>query len=53
MKKAIAGKKLEEAKSFLLNQKEISKAKIEIFPFWIKKIPDDIKRIEISYSLID
>jgi len=53
LKKAIAGKSLEETKFFLLNQKEISKSKIEIYPFWIKKIPDDIKRIEISYPLID
>jgi hypothetical protein len=53
IKKAIAGKSLEETKLFLLNQKEISKSKIEIYPFWIKKIPDDIKRIEISYPLID
>jgi hypothetical protein len=53
IKKAIAGKNLEETKFFLLNQREISKSKIEIYPFWIKKIPDDIKRIEISYPLID
>jgi hypothetical protein len=53
IKKTIAGKSLEETKFFLLNQKEISKSKIEIYPFWIKKIPDDIKRIEISYPLID
>jgi hypothetical protein len=53
IKKAIAGKNLEEAKFFLLNQKGVSKAKIEIFPFWIKKIPDDLKRIEILYPLID
>jgi hypothetical protein len=53
IKKAIAGKSLEETKFFLLNQKEISKSKIEIYPFWIKKIPDDIKRIEILYPLVD
>jgi hypothetical protein len=53
IKKAIAGKNLEETKFFLLNQKGVSKAKIEIFPFWIKKIPDDLKRIEILYPLID
>jgi hypothetical protein len=53
IKKAIAGKGLEETKLFLLNQKGISKTKIEIFPFWIKKIPDDINRVEISYPIID
>ncbi len=52
-KKSLAGKNLDEAKFYLLNQKEISKTKIEIYPFWIKKIPDDINRIEISYPLID
>ena len=53
IKKAIAGKRLEEAKFFLLNQKEISKSKIEIYPFWIKKIPDNINKIEILYPLVD
>jgi|YelNatPaOPRAMG01_1025707.scaffolds.fasta_scaffold17598_2 hypothetical protein len=53
VKKAVAGKSLEETKFFLLNQKEISKSKIEIYPFWVRKIPDDINRIEISYPLID
>jgi hypothetical protein len=53
IKKSIAGKNFEEAKLFLLNQKEISKTKIEIFPFWIKKIPKDIRRIEISFSFVD
>jgi len=53
IKKAIAGKSLEETKLFFLNQKEISKSKIEIYPFWVKKIPDDIKKIEIYYPLVD
>jgi len=52
-KKTIAGKTIEETKFFLLNQKEISKAKIEVFPFWIKKLPQNINRIEIFYPIID
>ena len=53
IQKAIAGKSIEETKFFLSNQKEISKAKIDISPFWIKKIPQNINRIEISYPMID
>jgi hypothetical protein len=53
IKKGIAGKTLEETKFFLLNQNEISKTKIEVFPFWVKRIPDDINKIEISYPVID
>jgi len=52
-KKAIAGKSLEETKMFLINQKGISRAKIEVFPNWVKKTPDDIHRIEIFYPLVD
>jgi hypothetical protein len=53
LKKALAGKNLTEAKFFLLNQKEILKSKIEVYPFWIKNIPDDLNRIEIFYPFID
>jgi hypothetical protein len=53
LKKALAGKNLTEAKFFLLNQKEILKSKIEVYPFWVKNIPDDLNRIEIFYPFID
>jgi hypothetical protein len=53
IKKSIVGKNLNETKYFLLNQKEVSKFKVEIYPFWIKKIPEDINRIEILYPLVD
>jgi len=53
LKKAIAGRTIEEAKFLLLNEKDISKVKIEIFPFWIKKVPNDINRIKLVYPVID
>lgn len=53
LKKSLADKDLNEAKSFLLAQPEFSRVKIEIFPFWVKKIPENINQIEISYPLID
>jgi hypothetical protein len=53
MKKSLAGKSIEEAKIFLPTLDEISKVKIEVFPFWTKKLPADIKRIEIVYPQLD
>lgn len=53
LKKGLAGKKVEETKIFLLSKPEVSKVKINLFPFWINRIPEDMKRIEIFYSFID
>lgn len=53
LKKGLAGKNLSEAKTFLLNQPEFSKVQINIFPFWSKRIPENINQIEIFYPLID
>lgn len=53
LKKGIAGKKINEAKMFLTLQPGISRIKINIFPFWIKKIPEDLNKIKIIYPQVD
>jgi hypothetical protein len=53
LKKSIAGKSLNETRILLTNQKGILRTKIEIFPFWIQKIPENINKIEVSYPNID
>jgi len=36
-----------EVRSYLANQPEIEKAKVSFWPFWVKKIPNQIEKIEI------
>lgn len=53
LKKGLAGKNLKEVNSFLLAQEEFAKVKINLFPFWVKKFPENINQIDISYPLLD
>lgn len=50
-KKALSEKSLDEAQMFLQNQPGIKKSKIEFFPFWLKKIPEDLEKIEVKLNL--
>ncbi|MBU2472422.1 hypothetical protein KKE74_00120 [Patescibacteria group bacterium] len=36
-----------EVRSYLASQPEIEKAKVSFWPFWVKKIPNQIEKIEI------
>lgn len=47
IKKEIAGEKIAEAKKKLENFKGIEKMKMNIFPFWISKIPENLEKIEV------
>ncbi len=53
MEKMLAGKSLKEAKNFLEQQPEILRIEAQFSPFWIKKFPRDIERIEIEYPMVD
>jgi hypothetical protein len=46
--KALAGKSLKESEILLSSYSAIEKAKIKIFPFWVKRIPQDPRRIELE-----
>ena len=48
LKKALAGKKIKEAKIFLDSIDGINQAKVKIFPFWLRKLPGDIEKINIK-----
>jgi hypothetical protein len=50
--KNLAGKKIEEARIFLNNYSDITKYTIDIFPFWKKRLPSDIEKIEVG-TVID
>lgn len=51
LKKGLAGKSLNEAKFFLENQREIAKANVKIWSFWLKRVPEDLRKIEIKLNL--
>lgn len=53
LKKSLAGKSFQKAKNFLEQQPEILKVEARLFPFWVKKIPKDLEKIEIEYPIID
>jgi hypothetical protein len=47
LKEDLKGKTLAESKRILENREDIVKAKINVFPFFLQKIPKDEKKIEI------
>ena len=51
LKKGLRGKSLSETRIFLENQPEIVNVKISFWPFWVKKVPDDIEKIEMKLKL--
>lgn len=48
LKKSLAGKSLNESKILLERESSILKSKIKIYPFWIKRIPEDIEKVNIK-----
>lgn len=53
LKENLTGKKIEEAQRILLSLPAVSKVKIDLFPFWSKKISNNKNAIEIFYYLVD
>ncbi len=47
----IKGKSAVEAEYFLEKEDEISKAKIELWPFWVKKVPQNNEKIEFKLEI--
>ncbi|MCK4520575.1 hypothetical protein KAT95_01770 [Candidatus Parcubacteria bacterium] len=50
-KDALSDKLFDEAKVLLENQQEITAFQIELWPFWLKKIPKDTEKIDIEIKL--
>jgi len=51
LKKGLVGKSLTETNIFLKNLPQITKAKVRLWPFWVKKIPEDLRKIEIKLNI--
>ena len=51
LKKDLAGLSEIEVREYLTNRPEIEKAKVTFWPFWVKSIPQQEKKIEITLEL--
>jgi len=51
LKEDLAGQNEVEVRKYLANKPEIEKAKVTFWPFWVKKIPLQEKKIEIIVNL--
>jgi len=51
LKKAILGKSLKETQILLTNQPYVEKSEVKLWPFWVKKIPQDKNKIKIKLNI--
>jgi len=47
-KNVLSGKSLLETKLFLENQPKITKVTVSLWPFWVRKVPEDLNKIKIN-----
>jgi hypothetical protein len=53
LKKALVEKSSKEVKIILGSEEKIDKFEFELWPFWVKKVPHDLEKIEINMILSD
>lgn len=51
IKNALIRKSGEEAKTLLESQPEIQKAAVDFWPVWVRKVPEDLNKIEFKLNL--
>lgn len=51
LKQAMAGKSLTETQFFLQNQPEIIQAQVKLWPFWVKRVPENLDKIKIKVTV--
>lgn len=51
LKKALSGRPFKEAKIFLEDQPQVNKIEISSWPFWRRRVPEDLSKIEIELNL--
>jgi len=51
LKKAISGRSLQEVEAFLSDQSGLVKKKVKLGPFWRRKLPQELDKIEIKLNL--
>ena len=48
LKKALFGKSLKETQILLEEQPQAAKVQVKFWPFWVKKVPQDMGKIKIE-----
>ena len=51
LKQVLAGKSLNETQFFLQNQPEVIRAQVKLWPFWVKQVPEDLDKINITIAV--
>jgi hypothetical protein len=51
LKQAMAGKSLTETQFFLQNQPEVIQAQVKLWPFWVKRVPENLDKIKIKITI--
>lgn len=51
IKESLKNKSSKESEFLLGNQPQIKKASVKFWPFWVNKIPDNLRKIEIKLNL--
>lgn len=51
LKQVLAGKSLTETQFFLQNQPEVTRAQVELWPFWVKQVPENLDKIKIKIAV--
>jgi hypothetical protein len=51
LKKNLQGKSLLESKIFLEEQSGVDKAEVELWPFWVKKVPQNTDKINLNLNI--
>lgn len=51
LKQGLAGKSLAEAQLLLQNQPEIKLTKVKLWPFWVKKVPQELEKIKLKIHI--
>lgn len=51
LKEGLKGKTATESKVLLEDSLEASKVEVNLWPFWVRKVPDDIEKIEINLNV--
>ena len=51
LKQVLAGKSLTETQFFLQNQPKVIRAQVKLWPFWVRQVPEDLKKIKITIAV--
>lgn len=47
-KRSVFGKDENELKSFIFSSTSIEKADVSLWPFWVKRVPNDVERVKVE-----